>query len=152
LPGIKTSIILDDTYNASPSAMHVALETLRDLPAKRKVAVLGDMLELGKYSVQAHQTAGDMAGAIADILVCVGEKAKFIADAARNEMESDHIITFHDSDEAKLKVQELLQPGDLVLVKGSQGKRMEKIVEEIMAEPQRKRELLVRQSEGWLKK
>lgn len=152
IPGIKTSIILDDTYNASPSAMHVALETLRDLPSKRKIAVLGDMLELGKYSVQAHQTVGNMAGAIADVLVCVGERAKFIADAAGNQMGQGNIHTFHTSDEAKLKVQELIQPGDLVLVKGSQGKRMEKIVEEIMAEPHRKSELLVRQSDTWLKK
>lgn len=150
LPGIKTSIILDDTYNASPSAMHVALETLRDLPAKRKIAVLGDMLELGKYSVQAHQAVGNMAGAIADILVCVGERAKLIADAAANEMERDNIYAFHDANEAKSKVQELIQPGDLILVKGSQGKRMERVVEEIMAEPHRKRELLVRQSEKWL--
>jgi UDP-N-acetylmuramoyl-tripeptide--D-alanyl-D-alanine ligase len=150
LPGIKTSIILDDTYNASPSAMHVALEVLKDLPAKRKIAVLGDMLELGKYALQAHQTIGNMAGAIADVLICVGEKAAFIADAAANEMDQASIYTFHDSNEAKLKVQELIQPGDLVLIKGSQGKRMEKIVEEIIAEPQRKRELLVRQSGKWL--
>lgn len=152
LPGIKTSIILDDTYNASPSAMHIALETLRDLPAKRKIAVLGDMLELGKYTLQAHQTVGDMAGAIANILVCIGDKAKFIADAAANEMEQGNIYTFATSDEAKLKVQDLIEPGDIVLVKGSQGKRMEKIVEEIMAEPQRKTELLVRQSDRWLNK
>lgn len=159
LPGIKNTVIVDDTYNAAPAAMHLALETIRDIPAspgaqassiKRKVAVLGDMLELGAHSIPAHQKIGDLAGRVVDILVCVGEKAKFIADSAGNEMPKEHIFTFHASDDAKQKIQELLEEGDLVLIKGSQGMRMEKIVEEIMAEPERKGKLLVRQSTKWL--
>ncbi len=152
LKGIKNSIIIDDTYNASPSSTHLALETLKELPGARRVAVLGDMLELGKYTIQAHQEAGNMVGSFADLLICVGSRAKFIADSAFNQMSKENIHRFETSDEAKLKIKELIKEGDLILVKGSQGIRMEKIVEEIMAEPERKKELLVRQSKKWLAK
>lgn len=159
LKGIKGSLVLDDTYNAAPASTHMAMETLKELPLQqvqgkqgRKVAVLGDMLELGKHSTDAHRAVGDLAGPWLSALVCVGERARFIMDSAQNEMPEGKIFWFHNSDEAKIKVQELLEPGDVVLVKGSQGKRMEKIVEEIMAEPERKKELLVRQSRRWLEK
>ncbi len=152
LKGAKSTTIIDDTYNASPSSTHLAVETISELSAKRKVAVLGDMLELGKYTIQAHQEIGNFAGGRVDILVCVGLRAKFIADAAANQMPSKNILTFETADEAKSKVQALIEEGDLILVKGSQGMRMEKIVEEIMAEPERKKELLVRQSKKWLNK
>ncbi len=152
LKGIKNSFIIDDTYNASPASTHLALETLKALPAKRKVAVLGDMLELGKYSVAAHQEVGNFAGVFADKLITIGLGGKIIADAASNQMLKDEIFSFDTSAEAKNKVQELIQEGDLILVKGSQGMRMERIVEEIMAEPERKKELLVRQSKKWLDK
>ena len=151
LKGIKNSTIIDDTYNASPLSTHLALETLRDLPGTRRVAVLGDMLELGKYTIDAHREAGNMVGSFVDLLICVGSRAKFIADSAFNQMPAGNIHKFETSDEAKLKVKELINEGDLVLVKGSQGMRMEKIVEEIMAEPEKKKELLVRQSKKWLK-
>ncbi|HBT81008.1 MAG TPA: hypothetical protein DEB13_03700 [Candidatus Yanofskybacteria bacterium] len=152
LPGIKGSIIIDDTYNASPAAMHLALEVLKDIKGARKLAVLGDMLELGEYSIKAHQDVGNMAGNITDALVCVGARAKFIADSASNQMLKENIYTFETSDAAKLKVQEIIREGDVVLIKGSQGIRMEKVVEEIMAEPEKKMELLVRQSRKWLAK
>ena len=150
LKGIKNSIIIDDTYNASPSSTHLALETLRGLPATRRVAILGDMLELGKYSIKAHQDIGNMAGEIVDLLVCVGSKAKFIAEASANQMSTENIHNFDTSDEVKLKVKELIKEGDLILVKGSQGMRMEKIVEEIIANPENKKELLARQGKKWL--
>lgn len=152
LPGIKGSIIIDDTYNASPAAVNLALEVLRDINGPRKIAVLGDMLELGEHSIKAHQAAGNMAGNIADVLVCVGARAKFIADSAADQMLKENIYSFGTSDEARLKVQESIREGDVILAKGSQGMRMEKIVEEIMAEPERRNELLVRQSKRWLEK
>src|SRR3989344_3265812 len=152
LKGIKNSFLIDDTYNASPSSTHLALETLKELPAKRKIAVLGDMLELGKYSIQAHRDAGNFAGTLADILITVGSRAKFIADAAGNQMSKENIFSFDTSVEAGQKARELVQEGDLVSIKGSQGIRMEKIVEEIMAEPEKKKELLVRQSKKWISK
>ncbi len=149
IKGIKDSLIIDDTYNAAPASMKLALETLESVPNGRKIAVLGNMLELGNYSYEAHQSIGNLAGEVADILICVGDKGKVIADAAGNQMPKENIYTFENSVQAKVKVQELVQPGDIVLVKGSQGMRMEKVVEEIMAEPENKKELLVRQSKKW---
>src|SRR3989344_936967 len=154
LKGVKNSIIIDDTYNSSPLSTHLALETLKELPGKRKVAVLGDMLELGKYTIDAHKEAGNIAGTFADLLICVGLRAKFIAESAFNQlaptevsgMPQQRIFIFETSDEAKLKVKELIKEGDLILVKGSQGIRMEKIVEEIISEPEKAKLLLVRQS------
>src|SRR3989304_3514297 len=75
LKGIKNSTIIDDTYNASPLSTHLALETLRDLPGTRRVAVLGDMLELGKYTIDAHKEAGNVAGRFVGLFVCVGSRA-----------------------------------------------------------------------------
>ena len=118
----------------------------------RRLAILGDMLELGKYTIDAHKEAGNMAGSFADLLICVGSRAKFIADSAFNQMPAGNIHKFETSDEEKLKVKELINEGDLVLVKGSQGMRMEKIVEEIMNEPQNAKLLLVRQSRSWKSK
>lgn len=157
LNGIKNSTIIDDTYNASPASTHLALETLRDLSGQRKIAVLGDMLELGEYTESAHREIGNLAGSFVDVLVCVGARAKFIADSAANQLApteasgmAQRIYTFDLSNDAKSKVRDLIKEGDLILVKGSQGMRMEKIVEEIMAEPEKKRELLVRQGKKWL--
>ncbi len=150
LDGIRGSTILDDTYNASPASMHLALETLQRVQGTRKIAVLGNMLELGKYTPQAHETVGNLAATVADVLICVGDKAKLIADAAENGKPSGNIYAFHTSDEARPLVQRMIREGDVVLVKGSQSMRMEKIVEEIMAHPERKKELLVRQSKKWL--
>ena len=152
LSGIKGTVIIDDTYNAAPASMELALDTLKECSAPRKVAILGDMLELGTYSMEAHRMIGNKVGHLVHLLICVGEKAQLIADSASTNMAKDQILTFHTSDEARMKVQELLREGDLVLVKGSQGIRMEKVVEEIMAEPEKKRDLLVRQSKKWLKK
>jgi UDP-N-acetylmuramoyl-tripeptide--D-alanyl-D-alanine ligase len=86
------------------------------------------------------------------VLVCVGERGRFIADAAGDQMLKEHVHWAPDARVAAALVQQLLRPGDLVLVKGSQGMRMERIVKEIMAEPDRASELLVRQSARWLAK
>lgn len=141
VPGVKDTMIIDDTYNASPLAMHAALDTLRDFTkaknslggAKkcRKVAVLGDMRELGKYEIEAHRAIGNLVGERTDILVTVGAAAKFIAESAANQMKPNSIFSFDTSDEAKLKVQELIKEGDVILVKGSHSMKMEEIVKEI---------------------
>ena len=150
--GIRGTSIVDDTYNASPSATHLAIDTVRHLSATRRMLVLGDMKELGSYSVQAHQAIGTLAAEVADILVCVGEHGRFIADAAANQMPAEHIYRAVDSREAGAMVQQLLRTGDLVLVKGSQSMRMERVVMEIMARPEQAGHLLVRQSARWLEK
>ena len=150
LKGVKNTYILDDTYNSSPAALEAALEVLRELPAKRKIAVLGDMLELGEYTIDEHKKAGKRAAAAADVIFTVGPRAKFMAEGARESgFPSERIFSFSDSNEAKKEVQSNLEEGDLVLVKGSQAMRMERIVEEIMAEPDKKEILLARQEKEW---
>jgi len=132
IAGIKDTYIIDDTYNASPLSMQEALDTLRDLPATRKIAVLGDMLELGKYSIEAHEAIGRLVGQIAEILVTVGPRAKFIAEAAKNSgLAENKILSFDTAAEAGRSVQELMKKGDLVLIKASRAVGLEKVVEEI---------------------
>ena len=132
LPGIKYTSIIDDSYNASVIAMRSALETLAVLPAKRKVAVLGDMLEIGKYTPEAHEAVGRMAAKDADVLFTVGARAKFIAEAARGVgMKRAVIFSFDTVDEAIKPIKDFIKKGDLILVKGSHSIGLNKIVEEI---------------------
>ena len=149
IKGIKNSLILDDTYNASPSAMLAALDVLRVIPG-RKIAALGDMLELGAFTEEAHRQVGAEVAKTADMLLAVGERAIFLADEARiNGMSADKVSYFVSSQGAGRFLQDSIREGDIILVKGSQGVRMEKIVKEIMAEPERAEELLVRQEAEW---
>lgn len=151
IPGIKDSVIIDDTYNAAPLSTHAALDVLRHIEAKRRIAVLGDMLEIGKYTLEAHEEIGGLAAKSADILVTIGNRAKFIAEGAIKAGKSKKsIYSFLNLKEAGLFVQSKVGKGDVVLVKGSQAVRMEKIVKELMAEPERAGELLVRQNKTWL--
>lgn len=153
LEGIKHTFIIDDSYNSSPVALETAIKVLKEIPAKRKVAVLGDMLELGKYTIDEHKKAGRMVKDAADILFTVGPRSKFIAEEARAlRFKKENIFEFSTSDEAKTVLQDVIKEGDLILIKGSQSMRMEKIVEEIMAHPERKKELLVRQEKEWKKR
>lgn len=132
VPGIKQTFIIDDTYNASPLAMHAAIDTVKELKAKRKMAVLGDMLEIGKYTPEAHETIGNLAGKNFDLLVTVGARAKFIAEAAAAAgLAKKNIYSFDTAEEAAPKVQELMRKGDLILIKASRAIGLDKIVEEI---------------------
>lgn len=152
IKGIKNTIIIDDTYNSEPQSAIAALEILKRIPAKnRKIAVLGDMLELGKYSEKGHREVGKyLFKARIDKLILVGERSRDIGrGAVAAGMLKDNIFHFPKSDDAKIFVQDRLREGDLILIKGSQGVRMEKIVKEIMAEPLRAEELLVRQGNEW---
>ncbi len=109
------------------------------------------MLELGRETESGHREVGQaVVKAGVDKLIVVGERARDIARGAQDTgMEREDIFEFKNADEAKVFVQNRLQAGDLALVKGSQGLRMEKIVKEVMAEPLRAKELLVRQDESW---
>jgi len=156
VPGIKRTTIIDDTYNASPASVAAALRTVADLWHTGTVfAVLGDMLELGALSEEEHVKVGRMVASLPAIhvLIAVGERARDIAAGAREAgMEEERVFSFGNTREAGLFVQRRIEKGDLALVKGSQGMRMERIVKEIMAEPRRANELLVRQSAEWLNK
>ncbi len=132
VPGIKFTWILDDSYNASPIAMQSALDALRELPAKRRVAVLGDMLEVGKYTLEVHERMGKLAAESADALFTVGPRAKFIAETARaTKMKRERVVSFDTADEARKPIQDFLRKGDVVLVKGSHAMELNKVVEEI---------------------
>ena len=146
IEGEKQTRILDDTYNSSPIAAIAALETLKALPAQRRIAVLGDMLELGKYSEGAHRSMGEKVSQGTDILITVGDRARFIAnEALARGMDEEKIFSFSATEDAAGKLEEILQKGDLILIKGSRAMRMENIVEEIMAHPEDAGKLLVGQ-------
>jgi len=150
LPGIKGTLVIDDTYNASPAATEAALGALALAKGKRSIAALADMMELGRLSVEEHRKVGARAAKVCDILITVGVRSRDIAmGALDNGMPEQNILQFEDAGKAALEIQNLIQEGDAVLVKGSQSMRMEKIVEEIMLEPERAPELLVRQDREW---
>lgn len=155
ITGIKRSILIDDTYNASPMAVHAALEVLSSIPipaTSQRIAALGDMLELGRYAEQSHVDVGrHVASLPIDLLVTVGEHARDIARGAlEGGMEQTQVYTYANSADAARFIQARMKRGDAVLAKGSQGARMEKVVKEVMAEPQRAAQLLVRQYGKWL--
>lgn len=151
LEGIKDSVIIDDSYNSSPAAARLALSALKELKTTgRKICLLGDMLELGSYSRPEHEGIGLEAAGVCNELITVGKFARFIAEAASEAgMSKENIAEFDEVSEAGEYLEHLLRSGDIVLIKGSQVVRLERAVEEIMAEPERKRELLVRQGPEW---
>ncbi len=156
IPGIKRSMIIDDTYNAAPVSAKAALDVFSriDLPKpSEKWAILGDMLELGSYSEQGHAEVGQKVfESGATYLVTVGEKARDIGRAARQAgMPEANVYQFPTVDEAANFVQNRMEKGDFLLIKGSQGARMEKIVKELMSDPLSAPSLLVRQGEEWKK-
>ncbi len=150
LSGIKNSLILDDSYNASPLATEAALDTLQELEAKRKLVAFGDMLEIGKFTISAHQAVGEKIAKIADYFVAVGPRSKFAAEEAIAQgMEKFKVISFSTSLEAAIHLKSMIQEGDLILVKGSQSMRMELISEELIANPEDASKLLARQDKFW---
>ncbi len=151
IEGVRGSYIIDDTYNASPAATLSALEILRTIAAPRKIAVLGDMAELGSYTIAAHENIGRIVAEAADVFVTVGARMRLAAEAAKTRIHRGNVFSFDTAEEAALEVQKILKPKDIILVKGSQSMRMEKIVLEIMSEPERAQEVLVRQYGKWLK-
>ncbi len=155
LSGIKNSIIIDDTYNSSPESSLSALETVKKvkLDNGRKIAIFGDMLELGSYSEEGHQIVGKKVAEInIDILFLIGERARDIGRGAiDSNFKKENIFSFARTEEAINFIKDKIGEGDLILVKGSQGAYMEKVVKEIMSEPDRAKELLVRQDDVWLK-
>jgi len=156
IKGIKNTLLIDDTYNASPLSSLSAINFISRIETAkpfRRVAVLGDMLELGALSVESHAAVGAaIAKAKFDLLVTVGERSRDINRAAiANGMPETQVFHFAHNGEAGIFVQDRIKEGDLILIKGSQGARMEQIVKELMAEPLRAGELLVRQGKEWEK-
>jgi UDP-N-acetylmuramoyl-tripeptide--D-alanyl-D-alanine ligase len=154
IKGIKGSVIIDDTYNSSPVAVEQAISTLGEIKhAKRKIAVLGDMLELGKFSAREHEKVGEFVGKTADVLFAIGVRARGIAEAALTHgIKESAIFQYEDVARAGKELQAYIKPGDVILIKGSQGMRAEKVVEEIMSDPEQSHNLLVRQDTAWSKR
>jgi len=126
--GIQDVTILDDTYNANPVSMLAALEVLAELYG-RKVAVLGGMLELGSMEQEGHRQVGRRAAEIASVLVTVGRQGELIArEALARGMPSQNVHAVADNEAAQVSLRRILSPGDVVLVKGSRGFAMEKLV------------------------
>ena len=167
LGGINETMLIDDTYNSSPFACEFALRTLRGIkwgePARnasgiadaggRKVAILGDMLELGKHTEEAHKNIGKIASENSDVLVVVGPRAQAMkVGALEMGTKAENILEFKDSREAAEAMKTFVKKGDLVLIKGSQSMRMERVTEALLLDQANKERLLVRQDEEWKKK
>ncbi|HNZ85417.1 MAG TPA: cyanophycin synthetase, partial [Paludibacteraceae bacterium] len=148
--GISGSKLIDDTYNASPVSTKYAIDTLVKYPSKRRIAILGDMLGLGTIEIQEHEKIGKyVAENPIDVFIGVGPLMKKAVEIAKKT----DIESYHLENSAKFK-QELflhldINSGDTILVKGSQGIRMEKITEVLMEEPEKAPQLLVRQDIRW---
>ncbi len=133
-PGVNGSTILDDHYNSNPKSSFAALALLADLAATRRVAVLGDMLELGDYEEEGHRLVGRRVIDVVDALYTLGPRARIIAEEAHSLKPA--LPAFHFDDKAALveALKQGLEPGDLVLVKGSRGLKMETVVADLRGE------------------
>jgi alanine racemase len=144
LPGQNGCLILDDSYSASPASMLAALKTLDDLAKSewpyrtiRRIAILGDMGQLGSYEYEGHRQVGQDAASRADLLITVGERAEQIAQAAREEERraADDIIITYSPAEAARHLEGQLTADDIVLVKGDVQARMERAVRMLLVDP-----------------
>jgi UDP-N-acetylmuramoyl-tripeptide--D-alanyl-D-alanine ligase len=133
IEGINGSFILDDAESATVFSMSEALEILGKIPGFfRKIAVLGDVVGIGKYTIEAHEAIGERVAKNADVLFTFGERAKFIAKGAFEKgMEESKIFSFERVEDGIERLKEEIRKGDLVLVDGSKEMRMSKIVDSI---------------------
>jgi UDP-N-acetylmuramoyl-tripeptide--D-alanyl-D-alanine ligase len=151
LSGKQNSVVIDDTYNSSPLACMEALKTLKSLSVRgRRIAVLGDMKELGADSQRAHEGVGAYAAQCVHTLFVVGAAAAGIADGARRGgLSADRIAHFDDSIAAADALASIARAGDAILVKGSQSMRMERVSKALLADPSCAAEFLPRQEREW---
>ena len=130
------SWLINDSYNASLDSMVAALSYLKEVPGKRKIAVLGDMLELGEYAETLHREVGkEVVKNKIDILLTVGTLGKLIADEAEElGMKKDKILSFENNQEIILYLKEQMQKGDIILLKASNAMKLSQIAEELQKE------------------
>lgn len=150
LPGRDALMLLDDTYNASPASMAAAFITLGELQAPRKIVILGDMLELGTEAAAEHAKLAPLivtAGVHSALLV--GQHMRALYEALLAEGFSRRVLWLSEPTGALEVVATLVRPGDLVLIKGSRGMRMERITAGLLANPQAAERLLCCQSTEW---
>lgn len=159
LPGINGAVILDDTHNAVPASVSAGLAALKALPARQRIAILGDMLRLGEYTEEAHRLAGQQAALCADYLIAQGTYADLLADTARKAgMPPERIIITATHEDAAQVARTLSNvgatkagdiPDTVILIKGSEETRMERVTERLLARPEQAPDVLVRQTPGW---
>ncbi len=131
--GYKATVVIDDTYNASPQSMKAAITTLHNAPGDRKIAVLGDMRELGDVSQEQHQKIAEQLQKIkVDAVFLVGQEMRIVYDELQ---ECDIKVEYYpNSDDVKKDVIDFVQSGDVILVKGSRGIYMEKIIATLVSD------------------
>jgi len=159
VPGIGGSLILDDSFNASPPSVLAALDTLALFPHGRRVAVLGDLFErpaelapLGSFESDAYRRAGQRVAQVVDLLVTQGDGARSIAQQARiHGLASNQVLETYTPEDAIRGLSGRLKQGDTVLVKGTLESRMERVVAGLLARPEQASQTLVRQTAGWRK-
>ena len=150
LEGIAGTVLLDDSFSANPASMLAALQTLKEFPGKRRIAVLGGMSGLGGYAVEAHRQAAEALVDFTDLLVTLGERGAWIGKAGLEMgMPVDRVAMAYTSADAVRCLRERLQPGDVVLAKGDVDVRVERVVRELLADRERDSSMLVRQESGW---
>ena len=127
LNGLK---IINDTYNASPDSMKAALEVLNNITSGRRIAILGNMFEMGSFAEEGHRSVGEYLETIdVEILLTVGDMARWIGEEViEKNLKGKKIYLLNNNEEAISKLQEILEPNDVILVKGSRGMKMEEIV------------------------
>jgi len=134
-PGVGGATIIDDTYNASPASTIAALNLLEDLDGRR-IAVLGDMLELGSFEEPGHRMVGCRAASVVQHLVAIGRRARWIAEEAiACGLRPESVLVAEDNDAAAAHLRQVLGQGDIVLIKGSRGMQMEHLVSALVQSP-----------------
>jgi len=128
-------LIFNDCYNSNPDAVRAMLEVVRDTPARRRIAVLGEMLELGRWAEPLHRDVGNYAAVCGfDVLVGIRGAACYMVDAVKRAgLTADAAFFFDDPEEAGRLVRTLAQPGDVILFKGSRGVHVEHALEEFLS-------------------
>ncbi len=152
--GRNGSTLIDDSYNSSPDAVLSALNTLRELECSgSKIALLGDMMELGQYSAEEHRNIGrEVVGAAVE-LITIGQRSRTTAaEAVKSGFATSKVHSFDTSVEAGDYLRTIMKSGDIVLIKGSQSIRMERTVAMVMEHPEQAGNVLVRQEKEWLDK
>ncbi len=162
LAGVHDTLLLDDTHNATPASVSAGLETLKTLPADRRIAILGDMLRLGDYDEEAHRLIGRKTAQCVDFLIVHGERAVLVAESAMQAgLPAKHITITSTHEDAAQVARHITeganagragtgpQPQDVLLIKGSEETRMERVIELLLAKPVEAAEQLVRQTPGW---
>jgi UDP-N-acetylmuramoyl-tripeptide--D-alanyl-D-alanine ligase len=132
--GISDTTIIDDSYNANPQSMKAALQVLHDWAGdRRKIAVLGDMFELGDYEEEGHRLVGEKAAAMGlDILLATGERAKYVIEGARSAGFDGVSLHFENKVDVIRFLSREVSTGDVILVKASRGMHMEEIVNQLL--------------------